>query len=155
MSYVDRLVQERCNSIATALELHFSCTSPHKLSVWWRIIMTEMRNMEKIFIIWILEKKVFVKPDPGFEKRLFSLLNLPPEMYMYIKKSFHILKPGLNVLQWCESPVWFQCSMIMEQMMNKFHPHYNGRIFCCSHHPCFTHLWLLGYLHRTFIDKSM
>ena len=26
--YIDRLVQERCNSIANALELHLSCTNP-------------------------------------------------------------------------------------------------------------------------------
>ena len=27
-SYIDELVQERCNSIVNALELHLSCTNP-------------------------------------------------------------------------------------------------------------------------------
>ena len=32
ISYFDELVQERCNSIANALELHLSCTNPWILS---------------------------------------------------------------------------------------------------------------------------
>ena len=32
--HVDGLMQERCNSIAKALELYLSCTNP-SLSCWW------------------------------------------------------------------------------------------------------------------------
>ena len=32
--YIDGLVQERCNSIAVALELHLSCTNPSISQCW-------------------------------------------------------------------------------------------------------------------------
>ena len=42
MSHIDGLVQERCNSIANALELRLSCTNPLH-----RYITLNMRGMDR------------------------------------------------------------------------------------------------------------
>ena len=44
MSYIDRLVQERRNSIANALELRLSCTNP---SIWKDCLYIEIDSVYK------------------------------------------------------------------------------------------------------------
>ena len=47
---IDGLVQERCNSIAKALELHLSCTNPLK----WPILFQEVNDLKHVTALSVM-----------------------------------------------------------------------------------------------------
>ena len=62
--YYDWLVQERCNSIANALELHFSCTN---LLIWFRILNG---NSDELYM-------------ETYHLNVASIYFNPPEMFIW------------------------------------------------------------------------
>ena len=66
--YIDGLVQERCNSIANALELHFSCTNPLILN--WDLIHVIIRIPDRVIII--------IPPPPLHHPPCVSIMCMTP-----------------------------------------------------------------------------
>ena len=106
--HMDGLVQERCNSIANALELRLSCTNPLIYSgdtlTFWRYFQMHLIERKRLYVIQIslmFFPKSTINKSLLVELMAYQLLSKKPLLEAFVTNASH----GLSV--------WTHCGIMM------------------------------------------